>query len=289
MIPNPTRSPRQGRVVARHLPGRAGRSRTGTRRRSARVTGLVYIPHINLCMDFGAMEANYISGTPYVGADVKMYAGPGRQPRRLHRLGPGPASARCGRSRRTCRCGARRSPPPAASSSTERWTAGSKPSTRAPASCCGGSRPAAGSSASRSAIAGPTGASISRSSPASAAGPGAIVSGKLDPRDPTGGARLRQRGQGPADEDHGGRHALCLHACRASLLVLGVAALALSACDREERHSRSKPIGETVPAGESPDTIWPGGSAPAAARSARQALRQQCARDRRRASSCSCR
>ncbi|HEY0438392.1 MAG TPA: c-type cytochrome, partial [Phenylobacterium sp.] len=37
--------------------------------------------------------------------------------------------------------------------------------------------------------------------------------------------------------------------------------LLLSACDREERHSRSKPLGETVPAGESPDTIWPGGTA----------------------------
>jgi cytochrome c oxidase cbb3-type subunit 3 len=46
---------------------------------------------------------------------------------------------------------------------------------------------------------------------------------------------------------------------RASILVLGVAALALAACDREERHSRAKPIGETVPAGASPDTIWPGG------------------------------
>jgi cytochrome c oxidase cbb3-type subunit 3 len=49
---------------------------------------------------------------------------------------------------------------------------------------------------------------------------------------------------------------------RASLLLLGVVALAASGCDREERHSRSKPIGETVPAGESPDTIWPGGTQP---------------------------
>lgn len=46
---------------------------------------------------------------------------------------------------------------------------------------------------------------------------------------------------------------------RASLLLIGVTALTLAACDREERHSRSKPIGETVPAGQSPDTIWPGG------------------------------
>ena len=49
---------------------------------------------------------------------------------------------------------------------------------------------------------------------------------------------------------------------RASLLLIGATALTFAACDREERHSRAKPIGETVPAGESPDTIWPGDSAP---------------------------
>ncbi|HEY8550158.1 MAG TPA: methanol/ethanol family PQQ-dependent dehydrogenase [Vicinamibacterales bacterium] len=40
-------------------------------------TGLVYIPHNNLCMDFEAMEANYIAGTPFLGANVRYYAGPG--------------------------------------------------------------------------------------------------------------------------------------------------------------------------------------------------------------------
>jgi len=49
---------------------------------------------------------------------------------------------------------------------------------------------------------------------------------------------------------------------RVSLLVIGAAALTLAACDREEHQSRSKPIGETVPAGESPPTIYPGGSSP---------------------------
>jgi PQQ-dependent dehydrogenase (methanol/ethanol family) len=41
------------------------------------VTGLIYIPHINLCQDMGVSNANYIPGTPFVGATVKMYAGPG--------------------------------------------------------------------------------------------------------------------------------------------------------------------------------------------------------------------
>jgi PQQ-dependent dehydrogenase (methanol/ethanol family) len=40
-------------------------------------TGLVYIPHANLCQDEEGVQANYIAGTPYVGANVKMYAGPG--------------------------------------------------------------------------------------------------------------------------------------------------------------------------------------------------------------------
>ena len=40
-------------------------------------TGLLYIPHNNLCMETTGTEANYIAGTPYVGAVVKFYAGPG--------------------------------------------------------------------------------------------------------------------------------------------------------------------------------------------------------------------
>jgi PQQ-dependent dehydrogenase (methanol/ethanol family) len=40
-------------------------------------TGLIYVPHQNLCMDMEGLEANYIAGTPYVGANVRMYAGPG--------------------------------------------------------------------------------------------------------------------------------------------------------------------------------------------------------------------
>ena len=40
-------------------------------------TGYLYVPHQNLAMDWENVEANYIAGTPYVGANVKMYAGPG--------------------------------------------------------------------------------------------------------------------------------------------------------------------------------------------------------------------
>lgn len=40
-------------------------------------TGLLYLPHNNLCMDLVETEVGYIAGTPYVGADVWMKPGPG--------------------------------------------------------------------------------------------------------------------------------------------------------------------------------------------------------------------
>jgi len=40
-------------------------------------TGLIYIPSHNTCMDYEGIEANYIAGTPYLGASVRMYQGPG--------------------------------------------------------------------------------------------------------------------------------------------------------------------------------------------------------------------
>ena len=40
-------------------------------------TGWLYVPHNNLCYEAQSVEANYIAGTPYVGQNVRMYAGPG--------------------------------------------------------------------------------------------------------------------------------------------------------------------------------------------------------------------
>ena len=39
-------------------------------------TGLLYIPHQDLCQDIEALDVGYIAGTPYVGANVRMYGGP---------------------------------------------------------------------------------------------------------------------------------------------------------------------------------------------------------------------
>jgi glucose dehydrogenase len=40
-------------------------------------TGYLYIPSNNLCQDVESQPANYIAGTPFVGMDVAMYPGPG--------------------------------------------------------------------------------------------------------------------------------------------------------------------------------------------------------------------
>ncbi|HJU18466.1 MAG TPA: PQQ-dependent dehydrogenase, methanol/ethanol family [Stellaceae bacterium] len=40
-------------------------------------TRLLYVPHQHLCMNWKTSEVGYIAGTPYVGATVDMYAGPG--------------------------------------------------------------------------------------------------------------------------------------------------------------------------------------------------------------------
>jgi len=74
---NPDKQPRNGRVTRGICPASPGAKDWNPSAFSPR-TGLVYIPHINLCMDWLSGEVNYIAGTPYVGADARMYATPGR-------------------------------------------------------------------------------------------------------------------------------------------------------------------------------------------------------------------
>lgn len=47
-----------------------------------------------------------------------------------------------------------------------------------------------------------------------------------------------------------------------SCAAIALLAASLAGCDREERHSRGKPLGQTVPIAASPDTIFPGGETP---------------------------
>ncbi|HEY2065957.1 MAG TPA: methanol/ethanol family PQQ-dependent dehydrogenase [Gemmatimonadaceae bacterium] len=71
-----TKQPKIGEVVRDICPAAPGGKDWQPSSFSPR-TGLVYIPHQNLCMDEEGLEANYIAGTPYVGMNVVMKAGPG--------------------------------------------------------------------------------------------------------------------------------------------------------------------------------------------------------------------
>jgi lanthanide-dependent methanol dehydrogenase len=70
------KKPEIGRVVRDICPASPGAKDWQPAAWSPR-TKLLYIPHQNLCMDVEALEANYIAGTPFVGMNVRMKAGPG--------------------------------------------------------------------------------------------------------------------------------------------------------------------------------------------------------------------
>ncbi len=72
----PEKAPKVGRVVSDICPAPPGGKDWQPIAYSPR-TGLVYVPHNNLCFDIKTVETGYIAGTPYVGAEVAMKAGPG--------------------------------------------------------------------------------------------------------------------------------------------------------------------------------------------------------------------
>jgi PQQ-dependent dehydrogenase (methanol/ethanol family) len=76
LIDNPEMTPEVGKVIRNICPAAPGAKDWQPSAFSPN-TGLVYIPHQNLCMDSESLEANYIAGTPYVGTNARMYAGPG--------------------------------------------------------------------------------------------------------------------------------------------------------------------------------------------------------------------
>ena len=70
------KKPQPGRPVRGVCPAAPGAKDWNASTWSPR-TRLVYLPRPNLCMDYETSEVNYIAGTPYVGADVRMYGAPG--------------------------------------------------------------------------------------------------------------------------------------------------------------------------------------------------------------------
>ena len=76
LIPVKEKEPKTGIVVRDICPAAPGAKDWQPSSFSPK-TGLLYIPHQNLCMDFEGVETSYIAGTPFVGANVKFYPGPG--------------------------------------------------------------------------------------------------------------------------------------------------------------------------------------------------------------------
>jgi PQQ-dependent dehydrogenase (methanol/ethanol family) len=75
LIHNDEKIPKVGKVIRDVTPIHAGGKDWQPSSFSAK-TGLLYLPHQTLTMDFEGVEANYIAGTPYVGANVRTYADP---------------------------------------------------------------------------------------------------------------------------------------------------------------------------------------------------------------------
>ena len=76
LIMNEEKKPQTGKVIRDIQPASPGAKDWQPCAYSPR-TKLLYVPHQNLSMDYEGTEANYIEGTPYLGVNVKMYAGPG--------------------------------------------------------------------------------------------------------------------------------------------------------------------------------------------------------------------
>ena len=88
LIINEEKKPQIGKVIRDVQPASPGMKDWQPSAYSPR-TGWLYVPHQNLTCDYEAVEANYIAGTPYLGVNERMYAGPGRIPRQVHGVGPG--------------------------------------------------------------------------------------------------------------------------------------------------------------------------------------------------------
>jgi PQQ-dependent dehydrogenase (methanol/ethanol family) len=76
IIRNEEKIPKLGETVVDVCPNADGAKDWQPSAYSPR-TKLMYVPHQHLCMNWKVSDVGYIAGTPYVGATVDMYAGPG--------------------------------------------------------------------------------------------------------------------------------------------------------------------------------------------------------------------
>jgi PQQ-dependent dehydrogenase (methanol/ethanol family) len=76
LVYNPAKDPQAGKAVRDICPASSGAKDWQPSAWSPR-TKLLYLPMQNICQDAATYETSYISGTPYVGASIRQYAGPG--------------------------------------------------------------------------------------------------------------------------------------------------------------------------------------------------------------------
>jgi PQQ-dependent dehydrogenase (methanol/ethanol family) len=76
IIRNPDKIPQLGKTVTDVCPVADGAKDWQPSAWSPQ-TKLIYVPHQHMCMNWKTSDVGYIAGTPYVGATVDMYAGPG--------------------------------------------------------------------------------------------------------------------------------------------------------------------------------------------------------------------
>jgi lanthanide-dependent methanol dehydrogenase len=76
IIPNDELTPQVGKTVVNICPVADG-AKDWQPSAWSPGTKLIYVPHQHLCMNWKIEDVGYIAGTPYVGATVDMYAGPG--------------------------------------------------------------------------------------------------------------------------------------------------------------------------------------------------------------------
>ncbi|HEY9111136.1 MAG TPA: PQQ-binding-like beta-propeller repeat protein, partial [Rhodanobacteraceae bacterium] len=75
-VVNPAEQPKLDQTVTNMCPAATG-GKDWQPSAYSPMTGLLYIPHNHLCQDEEVSEVSYIEGTPYVGAKVAMKAAPG--------------------------------------------------------------------------------------------------------------------------------------------------------------------------------------------------------------------
>ena len=88
---------------------------------------------------------------------------------------------------------------------------------------------------------------------------GAIVVGEARPARSDRRARLRQRGEGPAEQNHGGRHALCLRASALASLIAGAGAGARRLRPRGAPQPRQAARRDRAGRAKARTRIYPGG------------------------------